>query len=358
MKALIAMSGGVDSSVSALLIKQRGFDCLGCTMKLYDNQDAAVSREKTCCSLDDVEDARSVANRLGIPYYVFNFTDDFREKVIHKFIDCYERGITPNPCIDCNRYMKFDKLYERAKVLGCDYIVTGHYARIEKIGDQYYLKKAVDLTKDQSYVLYNLTAEQLAHTLFPLGELAKTEVREIAREHGFVNADKHESQDICFVPNGDYAQVIEHHTGKTYPAGDFVDKNGKVLGQHRGIIHYTIGQRKGLAVSADRRLYVCDICPENNTVCLCDRDELLQDQATAVEFHWINGVPVQSKFHCHVKIRYNQKEQPATVEVLQPDQVRITFDQPQRAVTPGQAAVLYDGDIVLGGGILTKQICQ
>jgi len=353
MKALIAMSGGVDSSVSALLIKQQGFDCIGCTMKLYDNQDACVPREKTCCSLDDVEDARSVANRLGIPYYVFNFTDDFREKVIHKFIDCYERGLTPNPCIDCNRYMKFDKLYERAKVLGCDYIVTGHYARIEKNGDKYYLKKAVDLTKDQSYVLYHLTEEQLAHTKFPLGELHKTQVREIAREHGFVNADKHESQDICFVPNGDYAQVIEHHTGKTYPAGDFVDKNGKVLGQHRGIIHYTIGQRKGLAISADQRLYVCSICPEKNTVCLCGRDELLQNEATATEFHWINGVPTKQKFHCHVKIRYNQKEQPANVEVVNDTTVKIIFDQPQRAVTPGQAAVLYDGDIVLGGGVLT-----
>ena len=352
MKALIAMSGGVDSSVSALLVKQQNFDCIGCTMKLYDNQDANVAREKTCCSLDDVADARSVANRLQIPYYVFNFTDDFRAKVIHKFIDCYEHGITPNPCIDCNRYLKFDKLYERAKVLGCDYIVTGHYARIEKSGDKYYLKKAVDLSKDQSYVLYHLTAEQLAHTMFPLGNLTKTQVRAIARENGFVNADKHESQDICFVPNGDYAQVIEHHTGKTYPAGDFVDKAGHVLGQHRGIIHYTIGQRKGLAISADRRLYVCSICPEKNTVCLCDRDELLQPSATAVEFHWINGVPAQSKFRCQVKIRYNQKEQPATVEVLAPDRVKIIFDQPQRAITPGQAAVLYDGDIVLGGGVI------
>ncbi len=354
MKALIAMSGGVDSSVSALLTKQRGLDCIGCTMKLYDNQDAGVSREKTCCSLDDVADARSVANRLQMPYYVFNFTDDFRAKVINKFIDCYEHGITPNPCIDCNRYMKFDKLYERAKVLGCDYIVTGHYARIEKVGDRYVLKKALDLSKDQSYVLYQLTAEQLAHTLFPLGELTKTQVRAIAREHGFVNADKHESQDICFVPNGDYAQVIEHHTGKTYPTGNFVDKDGHVLGQHRGIIHYTIGQRKGLSVSAEHRLYVCEICPEKNTVCLCERDELLRTEAKATEFHWINGVPTQSKFTCHVKIRYNQKEQPATVEVLQSDRVRIIFDQPQRAITPGQAAVLYDGDIVLGGGILTK----
>lgn len=352
MKALIAMSGGVDSSVSALLIKQQGFECIGCTMKLYANEDACVPREKTCCSLDDVADARNVANRLQIPYYVFNFTDDFREKVIHKFIDCYEKGITPNPCIDCNRYMKFDKLYERAKILGCDYIVTGHYARIEKIGERFYLKKAVDLSKDQSYVLYHLNEEQLAHTMFPLGELKKTEVREIAREHGFVNADKRESQDICFVPNGDYAQVIEHHTGKHYPAGDFVDKDGHVLGQHRGIIHYTIGQRKGLAISADRRLYVGSICPKNNTVCLCDRDDLLRKEATAVEFHWINGVPTESKFSCQVKIRYNQKEQPATVEVVAPDKVKIIFDQPQRAITPGQAAVLYQGDIVLGGGVL------
>jgi len=355
MKALIAMSGGVDSSVSALLIQQRGFDCVGCTMKLYENEDACVSRDKTCCSLDDVADARSVANRLGIPYYVFNFTDDFRAKVIDKFIHCYECGLTPNPCIDCNRYMKFDKLYERAKVLGCDYIVTGHYARIEKVGDQFYLKKAADLSKDQSYVLYHLTAEQLAHTMFPLGELHKTEVREIARANGFVNADKHESQDICFVPNGDYAQVIEHHTGKTYPAGNFVDKDGKVLGTHRGIIHYTVGQRKGLAVSADRRLYVRSINPNDNTVCLCDKADLLQSTAEAAEFHWINGVPQKRQFHCAVKVRYNQKEQPAMVELLADDRVKITFDQPQGAVTPGQSAVLYDGDVVLGGGILVKQ---
>ena len=354
MKALIAMSGGVDSSVSALLTKQQNFECIGCTMKLYDNQDAGITSEKTCCSLDDVADARSVANRLQIPYYVFNFTDDFRAKVIQKFIDSYEQGITPNPCIDCNRYMKFDKLYERAQILGCDYIVTGHYARIEKNGDHFYLKKAVDATKDQTYVLYHLTEAQLAHSMFPLGNLTKTQVRAIARENGFVNADKHESQDICFVPDGDYAKVIEQHTGKTYPAGDFVDKNGKVLGQHRGIIHYTIGQRKGLSIAAAQRLYVCDICPAHNTVCLCHRDELFQPSAKAVDFHWINGVPAQKKFSCQVKIRYNQKEQPATVEVIQPDEVRIIFDQPQRAITPGQAAVLYDGDIVLGGGILVK----
>ena len=352
MKALIAMSGGVDSSVAALLVKQRGLECVGCTMKLYDNDDANVDQTKTCCSLNDVEDARSVANRLGMPYYVFNFKDDFKAKVIDKFIACYECGVTPNPCIDCNRYMKFDKLYERARVLGCDYIVTGHYARIEKVGERYVLKKALDLTKDQSYVLHHLTAEQLAHTLFPLGELKKTEVRAIAREHGFVNADKHESQDICFVPDGDYAAVIEHHTGKTYPGGNFVDRDGRVLGQHRGIIHYTVGQRKGLAIPADRRLYVRAIHPAANTVELCDRDDLLQTTAVAKEFHWINGVPAERQFRCHAKIRYNQKEQPATVTVTADDVVQITFDQPQRAITPGQAAVLYDGDIVLGGGVL------
>ena len=349
------MSGGVDSSVAACLMQAQGFQCIGCTMKLYHNDDAAVDNQKTCCSLDDVADARSVAYRLQIPHYVFNFTDDFRTKVIQKFVDSYERGLTPNPCIDCNRYLKFDKLCLRARELGCDYVVTGHYARIEKVGDQYYLKKAADPSKDQSYVLYHLSAAQLAHILFPLGELTKTKVREIAREQGFVTADKHESQDICFVPNGDYAAVIEHHTGKTYPHGNFVDQDGKVLGQHRGIIHYTVGQRKGLAVAAGRRLYVRSICPRDNTVCLCERDGLLQKEAVAVEFHWINGVPTQTEIRCAVKIRYNQKEQPATVLIQSDDRVRIIFDEPQRAVTPGQAAVLYQGDIVLGGGILTGE---
>lgn len=350
-KALIAMSGGVDSSVAGLLTQGQGWDCVGCTMQLRTVTDATA---ETCGSAQDVSDARSVATRLQMPFHVYDFTADFQAKVIDKFIACYEQGITPNPCLDCNRYLKFDKLYDCARELGCDVIVTGHYARILQSGGQYYLQKAVDASKDQTYFLYQLTAEQLAHTLFPLGGLTKTQVRAIATEHGFVNATKKESQDICFVPDGDYAKVIEQYTGKHYPVGDFVDTTGKVLGQHRGIIHYTIGQRKGLNIAAEQRLYVCDICPTKNQVCLCGRDGLLQDYAMVQDFHWINGVPAEKEFRCQVKIRYNQKEQPATIHVLAPHQVKIIFDEPQRAVTPGQAAVLYQGDIVLGGGIMTK----
>lgn len=249
-KALIAMSGGVDSSVAALLTKQKGFDCIGCTMKLYESENDDVYQPHTCCSLNDVEDARSVAFKLGMPYYVFNFSDEFKEKVIDKFINCYRQGITPNPCIDCNRYLKFDKLYNRAKVLGCDYIVTGHYARINFDGKKYLLKKAVDETKDQSYVLYSMTQEQLKHTMFPLGAINKIETRKIAAENGFVNSAKPDSQDICFVPKGDYASVIEKYSNLKSESGEFVNKNGEKIGTHKGIINYTIGQRKGLGISA------------------------------------------------------------------------------------------------------------
>lgn len=351
-KALIAMSGGVDSSLAAKLMIDKGFECIGCTMKLYHNEDAGIERSRTCCSLDDVEDARSVAYKLGMPYYVFNFTDAFRDTVIRKFIESYEKGITPNPCIDCNRYMKFDKLYEWAKILGCDYIVTGHYARIEYDGERYLLKKALDETKDQSYVLYAMTQEQLAHTLFPLGTMRKTEVRRCAEESGFVNADKPDSQDICFVPNGDYASVIEHNIGKKPISGNFVDKQGNVLGRHKGVIHYTIGQRKGLGISSSEPLYVCGICPKSGNVVLGSNDDLFSREADVTDFNWISGLVPQGEFRCKAKIRYRQVEQWATVIPTGADTVHITFDEPQRAITPGQAAVLYDGDIVLGGGTL------
>ena len=354
MKALIAMSGGVDSSVAAFLMKERGFDCVGCTMKLYENEDIGIPEGRTCCSLDDVEDARSVAFRLGIPYYVFNFTGDFNKNVIDNFIKCYERGVTPNPCIDCNRYMKFDRLYERAKVLGCDYIVTGHYARVEEENGKFFLKKALDPDKDQSYVLYFLNQEQLAHTMFPLGSLTKDKTRETAEKNGFVNFNKPDSQDICFVPDGDYAKVIEERTGKVYPKGSFVGRDGRIYGEHKGIINYTIGQRKGLGISAPEPLYVLSINPENNTVVLGSNDDLFTDELYADNFSWISGEAPTEEFRCSAKIRYRQKEQPATVTPLENNRVKIKFDAPLRAVTPGQSAVLYDGDTVLGGGIIEK----
>lgn len=351
-KALIAMSGGVDSSLAAKLMRDRGFDCIGCTMKLYNNEDAGVERSRTCCSLDDVEDARSVAYKLGMPFYVFNFTNAFRDTVIRKFIESYEKGITPNPCIDCNRYMKFDKLYKRAKLLGCDYIVTGHYARIEEQDGNFVLKKALDETKDQSYVLYSMTQELLGSTMFPLGNMRKTEVRVMAEESGFVNADKPDSQDICFVPNGDYASIVELHTGKRSDEGNFVDRQGKILGQHKGVIHYTIGQRKGLGISSTEPLYVCDICPENGNVVLGSNNDLFSREADVADFNWISGEVPQGEFRCKAKIRYRQVEQWATVIPTGANTVHIVFDEPQRAITPGQAAVLYDGDIVLGGGTI------
>ena len=352
MKVLVAMSGGVDSSVASKLLTDAGNDCIGCTMKLYSNEDAGISKGHTCCSLDDVEDARGVAYRLGMPYYVFNFTEDFREKVIGKFVDSYLQGRTPNPCIDCNRYMKFDKLFDRARILGCDHVATGHYARIDFADGKYLLKKALDPSKDQSYVLYSMTQEQLAHTLFPLGELCKTETRRIAEESGFLNARKPDSQDICFVPDGNYAKVIERQTGKAPEEGIFTDLCGNVLGHHRGVIHYTVGQHKGLGMPFPEKMYVCRILPDTNTVVLGKNEDLFAKEAMVGEVHWISGERPENPVSCRAKVRYRQAEQPAVAYPQEDGSVRLVFEEAQRAITPGQAAVLYDGDVVLGGGTI------
>ena len=349
--ALIAMSGGVDSSVAAYLTLQNKYNCSGAMMKLYDNDSVS---EKGCCSLDDSRDARSVCARLGMPFYVFNFTDAFESEVITRFTDNYLKGNTPNPCIDCNRYMKFHRFYNRARETNHDYIVTGHYAQIEydNNSNRYLLKKGLDQTKDQSYVLYTMTQDQLAHTMLPLGAMHKSQVREIARSQGFINAKKRESQDICFVPDGDYAEFIRRHTGIKPEKGRFIDTGGKDMGEHNGIIHYTIGQRKGLGISADRPLYVCGIDASRNTVTLGYAEDVYANSLTAKALNLIAVDRISSAMNLRAKVRYSQSEQDVKVRQTDDDTLYMEFASPQRAITRGQAVVLYDGNVVIGGGTI------
>ena len=355
-KALIAMSGGVDSSVAAFLTQQAGFDCIGVTMRLYDNAPDTDFENATCCSVEDVEDARAVARRLGMPFYAFNFKSDFREKVIDKFICSYECGLTPNPCIECNRHLKFERLLRRGMELGCEYVVTGHYAQIrqDETTGRYILYKAADINKDQSYVLYTLTQEQLAHTRFPLGGLGKAEVRAIAQEQGFINARKHDSQDICFVPDGDYVAFMEQYTGRDYPCGDFLDLDGNIIGQHQGAVRYTLGQRKGLGLAMGAPVYVCDKDMSKNTVTVGPNEALYSTSLLADDWNWFPFAELTEPLRVSAKARYNQPPQPATVYPGENGTARVAFDTPQRALTPGQAVVLYDGDMVVGGGTIIK----
>lgn len=352
-KALVGMSGGVDSSVAALLMLRNGFECIGATMRLWSGAD-----ESTCCSLEDVEDARAVAIRLGIRHYAFNFKDDFDRQVVQKFVSSYEQGLTPNPCIDCNRYLKFDRLLRRAKELGCGWVVSGHYAQLRQDPEsgRYLLYKAADKAKDQTYFLACLNQEQLESIQFPLGGLTKQQVREIAEENGFVNARKRDSQDICFVPDGDYGAFLQRYTGKTYPQGDFLDLQGQVVGQHRGAACYTRGQRKGLGLAMGAPVYVCAKDMVRNTVTVGPNEALFSLALRANDWCWYPFEQLTEPLRVTAKTRHSQFEQAATVYPEEDGFARVEFDVPQRAVTPGQAVVLYDGDMVVGGGTITEEL--
>ncbi len=355
-KVLIAMSGGVDSSAAAYLMAASGYDCAGITMRQFRNGDVDWQGESSCCSWRDMEDAARVAYQLGIPHTVLDFTEEFRREVMDKFVRAYEEGGTPNPCLDCNRCMRSGHLLNYARSMGFDVVATGHYARIVYDGGRYLLKRGLDRAKDQSYVHYAMTQEQLAHTRFPLGELRKTEVRELAAQLGFCNARKRDSQDICFVPDGDYAAFLERHTGKTYPPGDFLDLDGHVVGRHRGAVRYTVGQRRGLGLSMGERVYVCAKDMEQNTVTVGPEDALYSSTLTAGDVNWIAFERLTTPLRATVQTRYHQQDRPATVFPQADGTVRVDFDRPQRAVAPGQAAVFYDGDTVLGGGTILRAI--
>lgn len=342
------MSGGVDSSVAAFLMKESGFDCAGATMKLFPEELCGGSPQ------DGAEDARRVAERLELPFFIFDFSDNFSRDVIERFVADYKKGLTPNPCICCNRSLKFGKFLSRAKELDMERIVTGHYAVVcyDAASKRWGLKKGKDESKDQSYVLYSLTQQQLACTLLPLGVMTKGEVREIAAANGFINAGKRESQDICFIPDGDYAAFIERRSGEAARPGRFVDAEGRTLGEHRGLVRYTIGQRRGLGLSLRESLYVRAKRAADNTVVLGKDNELFSKSLTASDINLIACDKISSPLRVSAKIRYRHREQPATVEQLSENRIRVEFDEPQRAVTPGQAVVLYDGESVIGGGTI------
>ena len=344
---VVGMSGGVDSSVAAYLLKEQGYDVIGVTMQIWQEE------ESGCCGLSAIEDARRVAYDLDISYYVMNFRSEFKERVVDYFIDEYLNGRTPNPCIACNRYVKWESLLKRSRDIGADYIATGHYARIVQLKNgRYTLQRSVTLAKDQTYALYNLTQEQLKHTLMPVGQYTKDEIREIADKVKLRVAHKPDSQDICFVPDGDYASFIEKTLDKELPIGNFVTVDGKVLGPHKGIVHYTVGQRKGLGLALGYPAFVIEIRPETNEVVIGTNEDSLSYHVRANKLNFMSVEDVKEPMRVFAKIRYNHKGAWCTIEKTGEDEILCTFEEQQRAITPGQAVVFYDGDYVIGGGTI------
>ncbi|SHI02026.1 tRNA 2-thiouridine(34) synthase MnmA [Clostridium grantii] len=353
-KVVIGMSGGVDSSVAAYLLKEEGYEVIGVTMQIWQEDDEYTDREGGCCSIGAVEDARRVADKLDIPFYVMNFRKEFEVKVIDYFIDEYLIGRTPNPCIACNRYIKFDSFLKKAKAIGADYVSTGHYAKIEKVGDRYVLKSADDDRKDQTYALYNLTQDMLEQTLMPCGEYTKTRIREIAKELELEVHDKKDSQEICFVYDNNHGRFIEEEApGKVKP-GNFVDKNSNVLGMHKGIVHYTIGQRKGLGIAFGKPVYVTDINSKTNEVVLGDETDIFKNQLIAGDLNFIPFDKLEAPMEVQAKVRYSAPRAKAVLIPMGEDKVKVVFEQKQRAITKGQAVVFYDGEIVVGGGTIEE----
>ena len=359
-KVVVGLSGGVDSSVAAHLLKEQGYDVIGVTMQIWQDEEQAIVEENGgCCGLSAVDDARRVAQYLDIPYYVMNFKKEFLDCVIRYFVEEYGEAKTPNPCIACNRYVKWESLLKRSLDIGADYIATGHYARVEKLPNgRYTLKKSVTDAKDQTYALYNLTQYQLEHTLMPVGAYTKDEIRGIAESLNLPVAHKPDSQDICFVSDGDYASVVERETGKKALPGNFVDLDGNVLGQHKGIIHYTIGQRKGLGIALGKPAFVVDIKKETNEVVLGSNEDTFAPALLADRINFMSIEKLEEPMEVFAKIRYNHRGAPCIIEMAGEDKVKVTFKEPQRAITPGQAVVFYKDDYVVGGGTILHKIYE